>query len=457
MQRSIFHAASPDHSSHRALTLAAAIALALAGSSAPRIAHTATSAQVLVVQNCNDSGAGSLRETYAAASDGAVVDLSQLACSTITLTSGPVSSGIYPGSVAISGSAEHRVTISGNNSGRVIVHSGEALQVSNLTIEAGVAHDFAGGGCIFSQGDVRLSNATVHDCEVSTTGSVAAVGGAILANGRAYLLGSTVSSSSAHAAASTADGGGIHASYVFTDWQSSVTGNSASSGDDHLARGGGAYAAGGLRVRHTTFSGNSAGSGGALYVGAKPGFAQREILNSTISGNSASGAGGGVRSAFSITVYNSTITANQAGFDFGAGMYLGQGAVLSSTIVAGNSSSGGLTASDIGGNSQGTVFGENNLIIASTLMVPKDTLMIDPKLGPLADNGGGMLTHALLPGSPAIDAGANFASLPGDQRLYVCNPKCQLAERSVGDAPDIGAIESGAPDHIFDGRFEVET
>jgi len=39
----------------------------------------------------------------------------------------------------------------------------------------------------------------------------------------------------------------------------------------------------------------------------------------------------------------------------------------------------------------------------------------------------------------------------------VCNPKCQLAERSVGDAPDIGAIEFGAPDHIFDGRFEVET
>jgi hypothetical protein len=29
----------------------------------------------------------------------------------------------------------------------------------------------------------------------------------------------------------------------------------------------------------------------------------------------------------------------------------------------------------------------------------------DPLLGPLADNGGPTLTHALLPGSPAIDAG----------------------------------------------------
>jgi hypothetical protein len=37
-------------------------------------------------------------------------------------------------------------------------------------------------------------------------------------------------------------------------------------------------------------------------------------------------------------------------------------------------------------------------------------------LGPLADNGGETLTHALLPGSPAIDTGDNPACLASDQR-----------------------------------------
>jgi hypothetical protein len=63
---------------------------------------------------------------------------------------------------------------------------------------------------------------------------------------------------------------------------------------------------------------------------------------------------------------------------------------------------------------------------------------IDPLLGPLADNGGPTLTHALLPGSPAIDAGNNAYATDWDQR----GPGYP---RIVNGIIDIGAFEVQAP------------
>ena len=68
--------------------------------------------------------------------------------------------------------------------------------------------------------------------------------------------------------------------------------------------------------------------------------------------------------------------------------------------------------------------------------VDGDIVGVDPKLGPLQDNGGPTPTMALLPGSPAIDAGANPLGLTSDQRGY--------SPRVVGAAADIGAYELGA-------------
>jgi hypothetical protein len=61
---------------------------------------------------------------------------------------------------------------------------------------------------------------------------------------------------------------------------------------------------------------------------------------------------------------------------------------------------------------------------------------VNPQLGPLADNGGRTLTHLLLPGSPAIDAGdPSFAPPPGsDQRGA---PFVRVANGRI----DIGALE----------------
>jgi hypothetical protein len=61
---------------------------------------------------------------------------------------------------------------------------------------------------------------------------------------------------------------------------------------------------------------------------------------------------------------------------------------------------------------------------------------VDPLLGPLQDNGGPTPTMALLPGSPAIDAGSNPLNLTSDQRGN--------SPRVVGTAADIGAYELGA-------------
>src|SRR5262249_32612057 len=60
---------------------------------------------------------------------------------------------------------------------------------------------------------------------------------------------------------------------------------------------------------------------------------------------------------------------------------------------------------------------------------------LNPMLAPLANNGGTTQTHALLPGSPAINAGSNVANLATDQRGF---------QRVAGGQVDIGAYESGA-------------
>ena len=76
-------------------------------------------------------------------------------------------------------------------------------------------------------------------------------------------------------------------------------------------------------------------------------------------------------------------------------------------------------------------------------------------LGPLQDNGGDSMTHALLVGSPAIDHGNNSSGSNYDQRLIVPGTS-QFYERVVGPSADIGAFEFGAPDRVFADGFEGE-
>jgi MYXO-CTERM domain-containing protein len=81
----------------------------------------------------------------------------------------------------------------------------------------------------------------------------------------------------------------------------------------------------------------------------------------------------------------------------------------------------------------GTVTVVNPNLVETESNCGSFTLTSDPQLGPLQNNGGPTWTHALLTGSPAIDAGAT--NLTTDQRNYV---------RPAGAADDIGAYEYGA-------------
>jgi hypothetical protein len=135
-------------------------------------------------------------------------------------------------------------------------------------------------------------------------------------------------------------------------------------------------------------------------------------------------------------VNNSTIADNKAG-TAGAGIYLigVVGALtLQSSIVANNTVAG--AKADIATPGAFTIIGSNNLVTAAAANVtlPGATLQSDPRLWPLADNGGPTRTLALKIDSPALDAGSNPLALAADQRGAGF-------PRVLGAAADIGAFE----------------
>jgi hypothetical protein len=116
------------------------------------------------------------------------------------------------------------------------------------------------------------------------------------------------------------------------------------------------------------------------------------------------------------------------------------------TILAGNFGAtfgtNGIIADDISGPVQS--LGHNIIGTATgfTNLVSTDLVGVDPKLGPLEDNGGATLTHALLTGSPAIDAGGPTGE-PFDQRgqpRTIDDPS--VANLNGSDGTDIGAFEA---------------
>ena len=424
--------------------------VAAAPSSKPAGVHGA-----VVVTNCDDSGPGSLREAYFNAVDQETIDLSELSCSTISLTTGALTDSPSATNVALLGPGKYDLTIDGGNSNRVVVHNGSGyVQLLGLSVTGGSYNGPYGGGCIYSYGGVAVAYANISACSLSSSGTDHAFGGAIYAKGGVLLQDAHITASSAHAASSDSAGGAIWAGGSTNVITSTISGNSVAGDGSHYARGGGLFALTDVAVFYSTFADNTADSGGGIFlVGATT--EPMVVGNSTISGNHARGAGGGLYSKYQpLALSSSTITANTAVFDFGAGAYLASDTDIESTIIAGNSSQDGLEASDLGGNAQIAITGANNLIIASTLPVPPDTIAADPMLGPLQDNGGFSQTHALLSGSPAIDHGNDTLGADFDQRGHDDSTSRFGYEREVGASADIGAFEFGAPDHIFVDGFD---
>lgn len=199
---------------------------------------------------------------------------------------------------------------------------------------------------------------------------------------------------------------------------------------------------GALTLRSSTLSDNSSAyGGGGIVLGATT------MENSTISGNHAASVGGGMIALGDVDVHNSTIAANTA-VDGGAGIFFPEAHAfaLQSSIVATNTGDTDYAA-DLGSPYATTISGTNNLVLGSDLGLPADTLSEDPRLAPLADNGGPTPTHALSKESPALDAGNNSASLAYDQR----GPGFA---RVSGPSADIGAFELQGDDTIFKNGFD---
>jgi CSLREA domain-containing protein len=186
-----------------------------------------------------------------------------------------------------------------------------------------------------------------------------------------------------------------------------------------------------LHLNRATVSGNT-----RLGV---TGYGGMEILNSTISGNlaGASDVGGGISINLDgvLLVNNSTISGNSAGYGSGLFVQPNATAQLQNTIIAGNLLSADCdiygTLITTGGNveSPGHSCGFND---------PTDQVYVtaeDLALGPLLPNGGPTLTHALLPGSVAIDAGNSTGPVMG------CPAEDQRGEPRTDGLCDVGAIE----------------
>jgi hypothetical protein len=245
---------------------------------------------------------------------------------------------------------------------------------------------------------------------------------------------------------------------------SEVVGNNNPNGNC----GGVGSAGGSLTLVNTTLSGNSVnGTGGGLWLAG--GIAT--LINTTISGNIAGNRGGGiflfqssaqfptVLNLYNATIVNNMANSNLSGVDQGGGIHnytydgITPTVYARNSLIANNVRRTGLITSTPN-DCYGPLSSEGYNLIESTTgctingVTTGNKLGLDPKLDPLADNGGSTQTHALKSDSPAINAGnpngcadGLGALLATDQRGYE-----RHASGNPGAFPrcDIGAFEFGS-------------
>lgn len=421
----------------------------------------------ITVTNANDSGAGSLRQAIADLCSGGTINFAApLAGQTIVLAS----TLVIDKDLTIDGSAlSPQIHISGNNSVSVFeVPPGISVTLNGLAIENG---NGAGGGGISNGGTLQVMNSILSGNTSTGNG-----GGGIANFGSLSLSYTTLSMNNA-----TNDGGGIynqggnvtltrtrfasnHARYGggLNTREGTVTIVEGLFSENTADFGAGIYNFGTITISDSIFYRNAAsGDAGAIYHSY---FGTGTVTGSLFLENSATDRGGGILNSEGVfNVTNNTFAGNTA--NLGAGIHNDgrtSGAAtlnLASSTLSGNSAvtyGGGvyntgelnftntILANSVSGDDcynsngyTGTVNTNSNNLIETNGSTGhacgSPAVTGDPMLGALAENGGFTMTMALLPGSPAIDAGSALSCPATDQRGV---------SRPQGNACDIGAYEA---------------
>lgn len=316
--------------------------------------------------------------------------------------------------LTIDGNGKEYTIIDANHIDRAIeIFDTAQAHISNITIRNGNSNVATGG--ILNWGNARLTDVILE----SNNG---AHGGGLLNMRNVNLVRALISNNTAQG-----NGGGIGNAGIMTVTDSIIRQN--------FAPVGGAlfnprpYTA---TLVNSTVSTNTAWSGGGISTGG-----HLTLTNITISGNQAAWNGGGIENGGYATLFNVTLSNNVVTHTNGIGNNIFNGYIQNSyvriknTIIA--SASGNNCHIEIGSViSLGHNLGSD---ATCSLIATGDISNTNPLLAPLANNGGATPTHALLPSSPAIDAGDNNGCPSADQRGM---------PRPFGIACDIGAFEFGS-------------
>lgn len=394
-------------------------------------------ASVFTVTKSGDTNDGvcdadcSLREAVIAANAAAGADTIIIPSGTYTLTiAGPDDDAGATGDLDIAGD----LTILGAGAAMTVVDGGGldavfhvvfripfyTVTISGITIRNGISTSFSQAGGVVNRG-----NLTVNDSVITSNAGtgISSVEGPVTINNTVIMSNTRPSGV-----------GGLHSNLGFLTVRNSTIRNNSGGW-------GGVSTDNGFYMINSTVSGNAGtnGPGGMYIVGGG------QIINSTISGNTGT-EGGGIWTNQGLGLINSTIVSNtvtgtganifQTGN--GGGIYFfNQSGVVSTTntLIANNQSSAGSP------DCAGAVTSQGYNLIGSTAgcafaATTGDKLNVSAGVGLLENNGGPTLTHALLPGSPAINGGGATNCPATDQRGV---------RRAQGGICDIGAFEFEEP------------
>jgi CSLREA domain-containing protein len=361
------------------------------------------------VTSVADGGDGSLRQAVEGICENGYIDFEAgLAGQSIELTSGQVS---LNKSLTITNPLAPGLAVDGQGNSRVFnIIGGAQVTIEDIAIINGNAGGGLGGGILVNNNSqLTLNRCLVANNQAHAGGGLRSIGaGAVVEITECTFQGNQTPN----------EGGGAinnDLNSTMTITRSSIVGNSG------------------------RYAGGIANYNGAVMT----------VRNSTVSGNSCTDAqsGGGVENydgGATLTIENSTITGNSCGGNGSAGGIFNNtnAPILVNSIVAGNTAarpdlSGSFTSG--GHNLIGDATGSSGFSDGvNGDQVGSSASPIDPLLDALTDNGGPTFTHALLPGSPAIDSGDNAVAPATDQRG-------SGFPRIVHGTIDIGAFELCEP------------